>query len=130
MDSRRSDLCARGLTRLLGDDDEQVRKSVGSAFMHVRGARVPEVRVFVETFAASRTLAGEEDDFAEYLWEYGPDDPTWALGVLEVALSNPHPTRYIRRGGEQFVRLALRVYTDPTADTRTPRTVLWTPSTS
>lgn len=119
MDSRRSDLCARGLIRLLGDDDEQVRKSVGSAFMHVRSAGDPEVRAFVETFAASRTLAGEEDDFAEYLWEYGPDDPTWALGVLEVALDNPRPTRYIRRGGEQFVRLALHVYTDPTADTNT-----------
>ena len=64
-------------------------------------------------------MAEEVDDFAEYLWEYGPDDPTWALGVLEVALNNPHPTRYIRRGGEQFVRLALRVYTDPTADTDT-----------
>jgi hypothetical protein len=119
MDSRRSDLCARGLIRLLGDDDEQVRKSVGSAFMHARGAGVPEVRAFVETFAASRALAGEEDDFAEYLWEYGPDDPPWALGVLEAALDNPQPTGYIRRGGEQFVRLALRVYTDPTADADT-----------
>ncbi|QIN80149.1 hypothetical protein GBA65_18310 [Rubrobacter marinus] len=116
MDSRRSDLCARGLMRLLDDGDDQVRRSVGGAFMHVRGAGDPEVRRFVEEFAASRALASEEDDFAEYLWEYGPDDPPWALQVLEAALDNRHPAGSIRRGGEQFVRLALRMYTDPTAD--------------
>ena len=61
-------------------------------------------------------MAEEVDDFAEYLWEYGADDPPWALSVLEAALDNLHPAGPIRRGGEQFVRLVLRIYTDPTAD--------------
>jgi hypothetical protein len=40
----------------------------------------------------------------------------WALSVLEAALDNRHPAGPIRRGGEQFVRLVLRLYTDPTTD--------------
>jgi hypothetical protein len=116
MDSRQSDACARELIRLLDDEDDDVRRSVGGAFSHARGVWDPGTRRFVEEFAASHALAEEEDDFAEYLWEYGPDDPLWALSVLEAALDNRHPAGPIRRGGEQFVRLVLRIYTDPTAD--------------
>jgi hypothetical protein len=116
MDSRQSDACARELIRLLDDEDDAVRRLVGSAFSHARGVGDPGTRRFVEEFAASRALAGKEDDFAEYLWEYGPDDSSWALSVLEAALDNRHSVGPIRRGGEQFVRLVLRIYTDPTAD--------------
>jgi hypothetical protein len=93
---------------------------VGNAFSHARGAQDPEARRFVEEFAASRALAESEDDFAEYLWEYGPDDPPWALSVLETMLDNQHAIEPLRRGGgEELVRLVLRLYTDPTADAAT-----------
>ena len=116
MDSRQSAACTRELIRLLDDEDDEVRRLVGGAFSHAHGVWDPGTRRFVEEFAASRALAEEPDDFAEYLWEYGPDDPPWALSVLEAALDNLPPAGSIRRGGEQFVRLVLRIYTDPTAD--------------
>jgi hypothetical protein len=56
----------------------------------MRSVRDPEARGFVEEFAASRALRDGEDDFAEYLWEYGPDDPPWAFSVLKIMLSNVH----------------------------------------
>ena len=117
MDSRQSAFCARVLSRLLDDEDDKVRRLVGDAFSHARGARDPETRRLVEKFASSHALADGEDDFAEYLWEYGPDDPHWALSVLETMLDNQHPVEPLRRrGGEELVRLVLRLYTDPTAD--------------
>jgi hypothetical protein len=95
MDSRQSDACARELIRLLDDEDDEVRRMVGGAFAHARGVGDPGTRRFVEEFAASRVLAEEVNDFAEYLWEYGPDDPPWALSVLEAALDNlPPPDPY------------------------------------
>ena len=89
---------------------------VADAFSSIRGVHNAEARRFVEEFAASRALAEGEDDFAEYLWEYGPDDAHWALSVLETMLDNRHPVEPLRRGGEELVRLVLRLYTDLTAD--------------
>jgi hypothetical protein len=90
---------------------------VTNAFSHAHGAQDPETRRYVEKFASSRALAESEDDFAEYLWEYGPDDPHSALSVLETMLDNRHLVEPLRRGGgEDLVRLVLRLYTDPTTN--------------
>ena len=71
----------------------------------------------MECFAASRALTDGEHSFAELLLDYGPDDPRWALRIVETALDNRLPTeRSLRRtGGEGFIRLVLRVY-NATAD--------------
>jgi hypothetical protein len=120
MDSRQSAFCARALSRLLDDEDDKVRGLVRSAFSHARGIQDPETRGFVEAFASSCVLVEGEYDFAEYLLENGPDDPPWALSVLETMLENRHPVESLHRGGgEDLVRLVLRLYTDPTADATT-----------
>ncbi len=99
------------------DEDDKVRRLVAGAFSNIPGVHNAEARRFVEEFTSSRAVAEGEDDFAEYLWEYGPDDPHWALSVLEIMLSNRHPDEPLRRGGgEELVRRVLRLYTDPTAD--------------
>ena len=117
IDSGQSAFCTHELSRLLDDEDAEVRRSVADAFSRVRNVHDPEVREFVEQFVASRALADGEDDLAEFLWEYGPDDPPWALSVLEAMLSNSQARDSIRRtGGEELVRLVLRVYTHPTSD--------------
>ena len=91
--------------------------TIAEAFSRMRSVRDPEVRRFVEEFAASRALADGENAFAEFLWEYGLDDPSWALSIVETMLDNRHLREPLRRtGGEELVRLVLRVYTDPTTD--------------
>ena len=117
MDCPQSAFCARQLSQLLDDEDDAVRRLVGSAFSNIRGVYNAEARRLVEEFAASRALAEGEDDFADYLWEYGPNDPHWALSVLGIMLDNRRPVEPLHRGGgEELVRLVLRLYTDPTAD--------------
>ena len=117
MDSPESAFCTHEPIRLLDDEDAEVRRLVGDAFSGIRSVREAGARRFVERFAASRALADGEDDMAEFLWEYGPDDPSWALSVVETILANRHARDHMRRtGGEHLVRLVLRVYIDPTAD--------------
>ena len=117
MDSQKSAFCARELFRLMEDEDTEVRRLIAEAFSRMRSVRDPEVRRFVEEFAASRALADGENAFAEFLWEYGLDDPSWALSIVETMLDNRHLREPLRRtGGEELVRLVLRVYTDPTTD--------------
>lgn len=118
MDSAESAFCAHELIRLVDDEDEDVRRLIADAFSRLRSVHEPEARRFVESFAGSRALADGEDDFAEFLWDYGPDEPAWALRLMETVLDNRRPfARSLRRnGGEDFVRLVLRVYNDPTAD--------------
>lgn len=117
MDSTEATFCTRKLIGFLNDDDAEVRGLVADAFSSMRGIYEVEVRQFVEQFAASRALANGEDDMAEYLREYGADDPIWVLSVLETILVNQHARDPVRRtGGEHLVRLVLGVYTSFTAD--------------
>jgi hypothetical protein len=117
MNSRQLAYCACELSQLFDDQDSEVRRLIGDAFSQMLGVHDPEARSFVEQFAASRALAESEDDFAEYLWEYGSDDPHWALSVLDIMLDRRHPVEPLHRSGsEELVRLVLRLYTDPTAD--------------
>jgi hypothetical protein len=119
MNCPRSAFCARQLSPLPGDEEDAVRRLVGNALSNIRSVHSAQVRRLVEELAASRTLAEGEDDFADYLYEYGPNDPRWALSVLEIMLDNRGPVEPLRRGsggGEELVRLVVRLYTDATAD--------------
>jgi hypothetical protein len=77
-----------------------------------------EIRHFVERFAGSLALAEGEDNLAEYLWDYGAAEPAWALEIVDAVLENPCRSAGSLRGsgGENFVRLVLRIYNGPTTN--------------
>jgi hypothetical protein len=106
------------LIRLVNDEDEEVRRLVTDAFSRLRSIHEPDARQFIERFAESRALTEGEDDFAEFLWDYGPDEPVWALEIVEAVLENQHRSAASLwgSGGEDFVRLVLRVYNDATVN--------------
>ena len=100
------------------DEDEQVRNFVSDPFRSLREEHVYTLRGFIEAYVASRALHSGLPEFAEYLWEHGPVDPPWALSVVEKVLSNhqDEQSELHFAGGEELIRLVLRVYTDPTVD--------------
>lgn len=109
-----------GLLRLLGDDDREVRRFIGGAFGGLGDEHIVALRPFLEAYAASPALHDGTDRFAEYLWEYGPLDPAWALSVVETVLGN-QPGAAVGdgfSGGEELIRLVLRVHNDSIADDR------------
>lgn len=112
----RSAYCVRELSRLLDDEDDQVRRFAADAFRHLPGTQPPDVRSFVEAFVSSRALRAGSRTFSEYLLQFGPEDPEWALSVLQAVLRNAHDEEPYSSAGDNLVRLVLRLYTDPTAD--------------
>lgn len=117
LNGERSAYCARELSQFLNDEDDKVRDNAAQAFYHTRGTDSPGLREFVEAFAASRALRAGEQEFSEYLWKYGLEDPAWTLLVLQIVLENEYEQEsHHSLAGGKLVRLALRLYTDPTAD--------------
>lgn len=116
LDGKRSEDHARELIAFLDDPDDKVRDFAADAFRHIEGTNSRGLRTFVEAFAPSRALRSGSDEFSEYLLERGPEDPRWALSVLEAVLNNAHDEETYSSAGGKFVSLALRLYTDPTAD--------------
>jgi hypothetical protein len=117
LNGERSAYCARELSQFLKDEDDKVRDNAAQAFYHTRGTHSPGLREFVEAFAASRALRAGEQEFSEYLWKYGLEDPAWTLLVLQIVLENEYEQEsHHSLAGGKLVRLALRLYTDPTAD--------------
>jgi hypothetical protein len=108
--------CAGALSGFLDDDDDQVRRFAADAFRHTSSPRSPDLRRFVEVFAASRALRAGSRTFSEYLLQFGPEDPEWALAVLRVVMDNAHDEEPYSSAGGNLVRLVLRLYTDPTSD--------------
>jgi hypothetical protein len=113
-----STVCVEGLLRLLDDEDEQVQSFVSEPFRSLREEHVYSLRGFIEAYASSRSLHSGLLEFAEYLWAHGPLDPPWALSVVEKVLGNRQgeQSELQYAGGEELIRLVLRVYTDPTVD--------------
>lgn len=116
-----SEFCARGLIRLLDDEDEEVQKLISDPFNSLREENVFSLRQFIEAYADSRSLYSGLPEFAEYLWKHGPLDPQWALSMVEKILNNSHGDQSELRfaGGEELIRLVLRVYTDPSVEKQT-----------
>lgn len=110
--------CADALTILLNDDDEEVRRFVSGIYPAMSAEHIVSLRAFINDYARSRSLQTGINDFAEFLWKNGPIDPEWALSVVDAILKNPHMEQSEIRfaGGEELIRLVLRVYTDPTVD--------------
>lgn len=117
MDGVRAAFCAEKLSRFLNDDSEQVRMEATRAIDDAPGIHSAELREFVESFAASAALHEGAHELADYLWQHGTDDPAWALSVLETITTNSQESRSpYPRSADKLVRLALRIYTDPIAD--------------
>lgn len=113
-----TELCVEGLRKLLDDPDEDVRQEADWFVHRLREGHMFSLRDFLAEFAASRAFQESPHSFDEYLWENGEIDPNWALEMVGVILDNAHPVgrHGAWRGGEELVRLVLRIYTDPTAD--------------
>ncbi|HEX2094842.1 MAG TPA: hypothetical protein VHG28_20755 [Longimicrobiaceae bacterium] len=113
-----TDLCVAGLRRLLDDDEEEVRREVAWMVHHLRGEHLAGLRDFLLELAGSRSAMTHLHDLAEYLWEHGPIYPLWALSMVDAILDNRHSEegRGGYGGGEELVRLVLRIYNDPMAD--------------
>jgi hypothetical protein len=83
-----------------------------------RGCQNAELRNFIEVFAGSGFAHFGGDNLGRYLREYGSADPDWALGVIALALQAYNEStsqRLPSMEGDNFVRLVLQLYTDPTA---------------
>jgi hypothetical protein len=118
IDGKHVALCARKLSGYVDDEDEMVRGSVAYAVNRARGCQITELRNFVEAFAESDVSHSGGGSLGRYLREYGPDDPDWALEIIALALRSYEESasqRLPSREGDDFVRLVLQLYTDPTA---------------
>ncbi len=115
-----SEQCARELVKFLDDEDEQVRGFASDPFRALEEEHIFSLRSYIESYAASRSLNSGLQELAEYLWKHGPIDPTWALSVIELILDNSHveASEFHFAGGEELIRLVLRVYSDPLGGTQ------------
>lgn len=111
--------CVDALRRLMDDDDKEVRQFVNGVFHRLRDEHFVQLRDLIEAFAASRPLSEETHWFTEFLWEHGVIDPSLSLSVVERLLANEgrevEEPAFKITGGEELVRLVLRIYTDPSA---------------
>jgi hypothetical protein len=115
-----SEQCARELVKFLDDEDEQVRGFASDPFRALEEEHIFSLRGYIESYAASRSLNSGLLELAEYLWKHGPIDPQWALSVIELILGNSHAeaSELHFAGGEELIRLVLRVYSDPLGGTQ------------
>lgn len=113
-----SDACEQALRALLDDDDTRVRRSIGDVFTVLREDHAVTLHAFIAAYVASRSLVEGRRRVAEYLLEHGMLDPSGSLAIVETILNNAPPPDDTEpfAGGEELIRLVLRVYTDPTAD--------------
>jgi HEAT repeat protein len=111
-------LCAEGLVKLFDDPDREVRRRAGGFVGRLREEHIFLFRELLEQFAASRAAITNLHAFEQYLWEHGPLDPAWALSVVGMVLVQEQSDDADEHhwGGEELVRLVMRIYTDPTAD--------------
>lgn len=110
--------CAEGLLYLLNDSDKEVRNHNSRTFYALKDDHVFSLRKFIESYAASASLHESAYKFSDYMWEHGVLDPEWALSIIETVLKNDSGSEPMLRvtRSEKFIRLVLRIYTDPSVD--------------
>jgi hypothetical protein len=116
------DICLEKLTRLLNENDDQIQNSIGRVFYSLQEEHISSLRQFIEIYAQHSKQANHK--FAEYLLEFGPLDPEWALSIIQTILNNSFFVNHSPRsvGIENIIRLVLRIYTDPTISDETRKT--------
>jgi hypothetical protein len=111
--------CVEALRRLMDDGDKEVRQFINGVFHRLRDEHFLLLRELIEAFAESRPLSQETHWFTDFLWEHGVIDPSLSLSVVERLLANEgrevEEHAFKITGGEELVRLVLRIYTDPSA---------------
>jgi hypothetical protein len=116
--NHRGDRCAAGLLQLRNDPDADVRREVAHVAYKLREEDLLGRRAFLVDFADSHAAMSAHHELAEFLWIHAATDPASALHVGERLAQNAHAEdgshRY--REGNDLIRLALRVYTDPLAE--------------
>ena len=116
--NHRGDRCAVGLLRLANDPDADVRREVAHVAYKLREEDLLGRLAFLVDFADSHAAMSAHHGLAEFLWIHAATDPASALHVGERLAQNAHAEdgshRY--REGNDLIRLALRVYTDPLAE--------------
>jgi hypothetical protein len=87
----------------------------GDPFRSLGEEHIFSLRGYIEAYAASRSIDSGLQELAEYMWKHGPIDPAWALSVIELILGNSHveESEFHFAGGEELIRLVLRVYSEP-----------------
>ncbi|MEI7771132.1 MAG: hypothetical protein WCI67_14155 [Chloroflexales bacterium] len=115
-----SAICLHGLRTLLDDEDGGVQSYIGGVFHSFSAEHIVSMRSFIEAYAAAPAFYKGSHQFLEYLAEYALLDPPWTLTVVDSIAQNTHQSEESRwfHGGADLVRVVLRIYTDPTADTR------------
>ncbi len=115
--SAAADECLQWLKLLLNDENEKVRQIVASVFRRVTKNQVnlpPDaIYDFATSFADSKSLFDGLDGWRDFLWSICEAQPEDMLFLLEKSLSNTYQEKNRFYLSEDWMRLALRVYTDP-----------------
>lgn len=113
-------LCLKWLSALVDDENEKVRDKVAYFFAQVAQGKVNlpdgDILDFAKEFAASRALLSGLEEWRDFLWSLCEAQPEEMLSLLEKSLANPYRAQSRFYFTEDWMRLALRVYTDQLCD--------------
>lgn len=111
-----ADYCFDQVRRVFSDPDAKVREEVSVAFDQMSEADIAERFDFLSEFTRSPALAQCLRRFARYLLDHGMAATDQSLTLIEQSLQNAHHDGDARWfDGEEFIRLVLRMETDPTS---------------
>ena len=116
--------CLDGLMTMLGDSDEQVKRTMSRVFYNAEESQFYDLQNFVELYAESKFSDDTERDLAEFLWKYGILEPEWSLSIIKTILKNKKNDNQFSRDGEFYVRLVLQIYKVPFVSRETRRQAL------
>ncbi len=106
-------LCLDGLTSMLGDSDEQVKRKMSRVFYNADESQFYDLQNFTEHYAKSKFSDDSERDLAEFLWKHGTLEPEWSLSIIKTILKNRKADNKFSRDGEFYIRLVLQIYKMP-----------------
>ena len=118
---RPKDECVEKALILVKEDNETIHDEIGHIFFSLKSKHIFSLRDFIEAYA--RYTRKVNHKFGEYLLHYGVLDPKWTLSVIKITLNNNNivdQTPWLS-GAEEFIRLVMRIYLDPTIDAETRR---------
>jgi hypothetical protein len=113
------DECVEKILFLLRESDDTIHDEIGHIFFSLKSEHIFSRGDFIEAYA--RYTRKMNHQFGEYLLNYGLLDPIWTLYVIKITLNNKNivdQTPWLS-GAEEFIRLVMRIYLDPTIDAET-----------
>ena len=117
LESDNATLCLQWLGALLHDEDAEVRNMIGRFFLYAEQKKTKladdAVLEFARAFVASPALVNGLDEWRDYLVSLSKEQPEDTLALLEMMLDNSHCSQSQLFSSEQWMRLAIRLHTDP-----------------